>query len=168
MLAVNRIPLCLALVAGFTSAQGPVPLTNDHPIVIEHLIHYYDNIAKHVANRNAEDPANAASRQQGALRIFGLSAQGYNAFGAVLRSVKARLDDVRNAQSQFVSGLTPSSPDGSGRLQEFYKQQQAILLTVPADLKKQLSAADWAALQTFLTNEMTSKIKVAPLTVPRR
>jgi hypothetical protein len=138
-------------------------LTNDHPIVIDHLIHLYDGLANQIATRNAADPEHADSRRQGALRLFGISATGYQSMGSVISSAKAKLDAVRSSQSEYVSVLTRNTPPSAAAqatFQSFYQQQLAILRGVSLDLRAQLGPADWAALQSFITTELTGKIKV--------
>lgn len=159
------------LVAGVKGqAQAPGPLTNDHPIVIDHLIHLYDGLAGQIAAREATDPEHADSRKQGAMNLFRVSATGYLVLGNVLSAAKARLDAVRTAQSKYVTGLTSNSlpsPSVSGSLQDFYQQQLVIFQTVSADLKKQLISTDWDNLQAFIAAELAGKIKVGAVMSPK-
>ena len=92
---------------GYTQPIGP--LTNDNPIVMDHLIHLYDVLTKEIATRNGADPANADSRHLGAARLFGVSPAGYQTLGSILSAAKVRLDAVRNSQSQYVAGLLTTS-----------------------------------------------------------
>jgi hypothetical protein len=148
----RRIQLLLAIALSTmltAAAQIPGPLTNNHPIVIDHLIHFYDGLASHIAARDVEDPGNAASRLLGARTIFGLSADGYQHLGIVLLAAKSKLDGLRSSQGS-------------------YQQQNAVLQGVSADLKAQLNPTDWSALQLFIQRELVGKIKVAPVIIQKR
>jgi hypothetical protein len=169
---IHALAIGVALLATRTpsQAQAPGPLTNDHPIVIDHLIHLYDGLAGQIATRNAADPEHADSRQQGAMNLFRVSATGYQVLGNVLSTAKARLDAVRSAQSKYVTGLTSNTPPSTSvaaRLQDFYQQQLAVFQTVSDDLKKQLSPPDWDNFQAFIAAELVGKIKVGTVTTPK-
>ena len=153
-----------------TAAQAPIQLNNDHPIVIEHLIALHGGLSAHIRARDAEDPANAASRQDGAMRIFGVGPAGYRTLETVLSAAKVRLDAVRASRSQYITGATsgqqPGSPD-SARLRALYQQELSILQGVPAELKARLSSDDWTSLQAFIAAELVAKIQVGPAMAPR-
>jgi hypothetical protein len=158
----------LSIVLGV--AQVPIHLTNDHPIVIEHLIGLHDGLSKHIAARNAEDPENAQSRLAGAARIFGVSAEGYQRLTGILSAAKVRLEGVRSSQSQYTariaSAKTMTARDRTA-LQGFYEQQNTVLRSVPLDLQAGLSPSDWTSLRVFIETELVGKIRVGTLTNPK-
>ena len=168
---VNVIALAtlFSLTTKIGIAQPWGALTNHHRIVVDHLIHLYTDLTNQISARNAADPSLAASRLQGAMSLFGLSPAGYQIMGSIISGAKGQLDTVREAQSKYVTGLVSSAPPSAAvraSLQTFYDQQTAILQQVPIDLKAKLDAADWGALQTFVSAELTAKIKVAKVTDP--
>ena len=169
---IQTLTLCATLLFLGASAQAQPwgQLTNDHPIVIDHLIHFHDGLANHVTTRNAADPEHADSRQQGAMRVFGMTPGGYQTMGVILASAKVQLDAVRKSQSQHVSGIASGAALSASRpaLNDFYQRQLAILRRVPVDLKAQLAPADWAGLQAFMAAELTGKIQVAPVNAVRK
>jgi hypothetical protein len=104
---VLLLAVTILSIARVVDGQGITPLTNNHPIVINHLIGLYTGLASQIAANNATDPANALSRQMGAQGIFGVSAAGYQSLGAVLSAAKAQLDTVQSAAAQYA--LQPAS-----------------------------------------------------------
>ena len=95
---VCAVALLLMRIPG--SGQPWGRLTNDHAIVVEHLIHLYDGLASQMASRNSADPDHADSRQQGLFRLFGVSPAGYQTMGIILSSAKTKLEAVRSSQSR--------------------------------------------------------------------
>ena len=160
------VALLFTRIAGNTQPWGP--LTNEHPIVIDHLIHLYDGLTSQIAARNSADPEHADSRQQGAMGLFGVSAAGYQTMGIILSAAKVKLDTERSAQSKYVSGLASNTPSTSvqATMQDFHQQQLATFRQVLVDLKAQLNSTDWAALQAFIGTELTGKIKVGMMNRP--
>ena len=157
----------LFMTSGFPQPWGT--LTNDHAIVIEHLIQLHDSFAGQVTARNSADPAHADSRQLGIMNLFGVSASGYQTLARVLSAAKANLDAVRTAQSRYVAGMAPNAAAASvsAALGSYQNQQLAILHAVPTDLKRQLSSADWTGLQAFISAELTAKIHVGMAAAPK-
>jgi len=155
-----------ALLNTLVVGQPLGPLSNEHPIVVEHLIQFHSALAGHVALRNNEDPAHAASRTEGLHRIFGVGPEGYRVLSSVLSDAKIRLDTAKTARSTGSSGT--SSITATATLELLYNQQLSILRTVSTDLRKLMTAAEWRSFQDFITREFTTKIEVSPLSIPRR
>lgn len=151
---------------GLSQAQTIGSLSADHPIVIDHLIHFSDAQARHIETRNTADATQAASRLDGASRLFGVSIDGYFKMRTILSSAKSKLDSLQNGHSAYMVSLPASTPASSvaTSVEAYHRQQTTILQGVPSALKAQLSVADWTALQNCIRAELVGKIKVGGLT----
>src|ERR1019366_5959920 len=103
------ISMVLGSIHSAALAQAPMgPLTADHPIVIEHLIHLHGELAKQIAASNSGGSEDSDVRRNALMHLLGVSAVGYQRVTSVLSTAGVQLEAVRSSESQYLSGL----PDG--------------------------------------------------------
>jgi len=154
--------LC-ALCAAFPTAwaQRPVALTDDHPIVVEHLVRLHYALTSAIATRNSADPQQATARANGLRRVFSLSESGYTTMSMVLSATKSQLDQLEAEQNQYVSQLMQTHSEASDeKLQGFFNRKNAILRSARVALQSQLSDGDWQGLRNFILTDIVGVLKV--------